>query len=158
MKPSLFINLCFLLLLFYYHSPIQKPGSHVSQISSTDSFLIKPFDLYKFKKKEGESHSGGSEKMPYYFKPAYQGMYYAFFMFSDMKGYLGTRKDFAIRSENGLTITTYKPLGKYQDQYLDPTEKLIEVKAMLNNFNLPELAFVGLDTLAVKQRLAEESF
>jgi hypothetical protein len=85
-------------------------------------------------------------------------MYYSFFLFSNLKGYLGEDKGFILTKENGLKMTTYKPKGKYENQYLDPNEELIEVEARFNHFDLPELAFVGLDTTKVKNRLGEKSF
>jgi len=136
---------------------LQKIEKKVDIMSSIDSFLIKPFDLYKFKEKVGQSNSGGVERKPYYFRPNYNGMYYSFYFFN-FKGYVGTNKNAFLKMEMGLNITTFKPLGKYKDEYLDPTEELIEVEAKLNYIDLPELAFVGLDTIEIKKQLGEKSF
>ena len=45
--------------------------------------------------------------------------------------------------------------GKYKDNYFDPTETLIEVTAHFNDKDLPELAFVGLDTIKIKKKLGD---
>lgn len=124
-------------------------------VSNIDSFLLKPFDLYKFKQIKGGSNSGGGDKRPYFFKPNYKGIYYSFFYFMPMTGYIGNN---IIKTENGLHITTFKPLGKYKNDYLDPNEELIEVIARYNDFDLPELAFIGLDTIQLRRLLGKESF
>jgi hypothetical protein len=49
-------------------------------------------------------------------------------------------------------------LGKYRDEYFDPTETLIELVASYNDPDLPELAFVGLDTPTVKKKIGNEFF
>jgi hypothetical protein len=133
-------------------------ASEIIKAIQIDSFLLKPFDVFAFKKKVGQFHSGSASRRSFYFKPTYRGMYYSFFLFSNLKGYWGENKDLILSKEKGLKITTYKPRGKYENQYLDPTEELIEVEARFNNFDLPELAFVGLDTTKVKNRLGEKSF
>jgi hypothetical protein len=130
----------------------------MEKISTRDTFLLKPFDLYKFKRKVGQSNSGGAGKKTYRFKPEYKGLYYSFFLFSNLNGYMGSTKQDTLHQEDGLTITTYKPVGKYQNEYFDPTEELIEVEAKFNNFDLPELAFVGLNTTKIKEQLGNPSF
>lgn len=131
--------------------------SSLPRLSARDSFLLKPFDLYKFKRKVGQSNSGGSGDHTYRYKPKYRGMYYSFFMFSRLKVYYGNRKEDTLRLE-GLRIITYKPYGKYKNDYLDPTEELIEVVARFNNFDLPELAFVGLRKTEIIKKLGDPSF
>lgn len=131
--------------------------SSLPKLSARDSFLLKPFDLYKFKRKVGQSNSGGASALTYRYKPKYRGMYNSFSLFSRLKGYYGNRKQDTIRLE-GLRITTYKPYGKYQNDYLDPTEELIEVEAKFNNFDLPELAFVGLRKTEIIKKLGDPSF
>jgi hypothetical protein len=126
--------------------------------NKTGDFLKKPFDLQKFKKARGQSNSGGAKKMPYYYKPETKGIYYHFFLFDCLCGYIGETPDKDIHLENGLMITTYKPLGNYQDDYFDPTETLIEVVAHFNDNDLPELAFVGLDTIKIKNKLGDPSY
>ena len=78
--------------------------------------------------------------------------YYSFFLFPSGE-YLADRKDKRLYSREGLEITTYKPLGKYRGDYLDPTEELIEFSARSNNINIPELAFVGMDSSYVTKKL-----
>jgi len=119
---------------------------------SLNKFLIKPFALFEFKKKKGMSNSGGVEAKKYYYKPNKKGMYYQYFFFSKLKGYIGRNKNNILRKKDGLIITVYKKLGKYQYEYNDPTEELIEVKAKFNDFDLPELAMVGLDSNIIIER------
>lgn len=120
---------------------------------SINNFLDKPFDLYEFKKTKKMSNSGGGRNKEYYLKPDKEGMYYRYFLFSRLQGYLGTNKERIIRREDGLEINVYKELGKYQYEYIDPTEELIEVRAKFNDFDLPELAFVGLDSITIVNKL-----
>jgi len=125
------------------HKHIQDKKSNRDTINK---FLNKPFDLFKFKEKKRMSNSGIGRKESYYFKPNKEGMYYRYFLFSRLQGYIGTNKNKIIRKNNGLEITVYKELGKYRFKYSDPTEILIEVRARFNDFDLPELALVGLDS------------
>lgn len=123
-----------------------------------NDFLKNPFDLQKFKQKIGQSHSGGAYYKNYYLKPNVKGMFYMFFLFEPLIGYVyshdGNEK-IKVRQENGLEIVTYKPKGKYFESYFDPTETLIEVTARYNDYNLPELAFIGLDTIIIKNKLGK---
>lgn len=122
---------------------------------SINDFLDKPFELYEFKKTKKMSNSGGGKNKDYYLKPDKEGMYYRYFLFSRLQGYLGTNKERIIRREDGLEINVYKEFGKYQYEYIDPTEELIEVRAKFNDFDLPELAFVGLDSVTVVNKLGK---
>jgi hypothetical protein len=121
-----------------------------------DELLDNPFDLQKFKKIKGQSNSGGAPKNTYYFKPVTKGFYYRFMMFKPMAGYIGEIPSNDIHYEGGLTVITYKPFGKYRSSYFDPTETLIEVVAIMNDQDLPELAFVGLDTVDIKKKLGDD--
>ena len=125
---------------------------------TVDDLLKKPFDLQKFKKVKGGSNSGGATKKSYYFKPDTVGMYCSFFLFPCDCGYIGETPNKDTHIEGGLQIITYKPAGKYKDDYLDPTETLIEVIAKFNDNDLPELAFVGLDTVKIKSKLGDNFF
>lgn len=123
---------------------------------SLNTFLKAPFDLQKFKQKTGQSHSGGAYNKNYYLKPKVKGMYYSFFLFEPLIGYVYSydgNKQIKVRQENGLEIVTYKPYGEYFESYFDPTETLIEVTARYNDYDLPELAFIGLDSIAIKEKL-----
>ncbi|MBX7205996.1 MAG: hypothetical protein K1X81_11285 [Bacteroidia bacterium] len=126
---------------------------------TVDNLLTTPFDLQNFKKVKGQSNSGNAIKRTYYLKPDTNGMYYRFFMFRPMTGnrYIAGGK-LTIESglKNGLEIITFKPFGKYQYDYYDPTETLIEVIAHYNDKDLPELAFIGLDTLSIKSKLGNK--
>ena len=138
--------ICFCLLSFL---PLQEK-------TSTDALLRNPFDLLKFKKAKGPSNSGGADVQPYYYQPDVKGVYFRFFLFRRMMGYVYDGKENAkhpVQPGTGLQIVTYRQLGKYRDDYFDPTEILIEVTASYNDPDLPELAFVGLDTLIVKKKL-----
>lgn len=121
---------------------------------SINQFLDKPFDLYGFKKIKGANSTGGRNE-EYYLKPDREGMYYRYFLFSGLQGYLGSNKDRIVRKEDGLEITVYKELGKYRHEYIDLTEELIEVRAKFNDLDLPELAFVGLDSNTIVNKLGQ---
>jgi hypothetical protein len=131
---------------------VSLPQEH----STIDSLLENPFDLQKFKKIKGPSNSGLADMQPYYDKPPEAGRYFYFFMFRAPRTfrYAGDQK-IKVRSGSGFQITTYKPDGKYQDDYFDPTEKLIEMMASYNDEDLPELALVGLDTVTIKKRFGD---
>ena len=75
-----------------------------------------------------------------------------------MKGYLGTNKKRISRIENGLEITVFKETGDNQYKYTDSTEELIQVKARFNDFDLPELAFVGIDSTTIIQKFGDADF
>ncbi len=122
---------------------------------SLDIFLDKPFDFYKFKKIKGGSNSTIGKQEDYFFNPNGKGMYYSYFLFSQGKGYLGTNKDRIIQIIDGLEIIVYKKLGKYQYNFIDPTEELIEVRAKFNDFDLPELALVGLDSVSIVSKFGK---
>ena len=142
-----FILFC---ILIFPLNPFFQKGS------STEALLKNPFDLQKFKKEKGPSNSGVADVRKYYFKPQEKGIYFYFFLFRSSQTfvYKGTEdKKTIVRSGTGFRIVTYKPLGKYRDSYFDPTETLIEVEASYNDPDLPELAFVGLDTISVKKKL-----
>jgi hypothetical protein len=142
--------LCTYILTFFsavYFSPkTNKP---------LDDFLTNPFDLQKFKKAKQESNSGGATKKSYYYKPNEKGFLMSFSLFPPLSGYIGETPGNDIYMEDGITIVTYKPDGKNQKNYLDPTEILIEVIAKFNDNDLPELAFIGLDTAKVKKKLGD---
>ena len=123
---------------------------------STDELLKNPFDLQKFKKAKGQSNSGLADAQSYYFQSDKKGIYFRFFLFLKKMGYVysgNEDKKYAVKPGSGFQIVTYKPLGKYRDDYFDPTETLIEVTASYNDHDLPELAFIGLDTLTIKKKL-----
>jgi hypothetical protein len=126
---------------------------------TVDNLLSTPFDLQNFKKVKGQSNSGGASKKLYYFKPETKGIYYRFFLFRPLTGYkyiANGKRTIEVRMENGLQIITFKPFGKYQYDYYDPTETLIEVTARYNDKDLPELAFIGLDTVSIKSKLGDK--
>jgi hypothetical protein len=152
---------------------INYPLKNKELNSKTDSFLSKPFNLYLFKKKKNGSLSGGSPIKSYYFKPAFKGIYYRFNMFEpktvnyivdgrEMRhsnvGYIGTNKQMISFREDGLLIVTFQPNDKFRDMYLNPNEILIDLIARYNDFDLPELAFVGLDSIEIKKQLGQETF
>src|SRR5688572_501115 len=122
----------------------------------TNTFLANPFDLQKFKKAKGQSNSGGADVQPYYYRPEGKGVYYRFFIFRSPNTFIYSGNEtqkYPIRYGMGFQIVTYKPLGKYRDAYLDPTETLIELEASYNDPDMPQLAFIGLDTTRVKMKL-----
>ncbi len=140
------------------HKAVTMLNATNEKLSYTERFLLNPFDLYRFKQKEGQSNSGSGGPKGYYFKPNDKGWYCSFFLFHNLKCYRGKNKNTTFENKQGLKITTYKPFGKYQEEYADPTEELIEVEAKANFIELPELAFVGLDTTEVVTQLGQKSF
>ena len=124
--------------------------------NTIDDLLKNPFDLQKFKQIKKSSNSGGYGKKTYFYRPNQKGVYYAFFLFSPLFGYIGEDTNKKVYSEAGLEIVTFKPSGKYQYQYLDPTETLIQVIENFNDRDLPELAFVGIDTVKIQKKLGTE--
>jgi hypothetical protein len=70
-------------------------------------------------------------------------------------GYIGSNKKMISYREDGLLIKTFQPNDEFKNQYLNPNEVLIEVMAKYNDFDLPELAFVGLDSITIVKRLGE---
>ncbi len=122
-------------------------------LQSLDALLNKPIDVIAFKKAKGQSNSGGAKKQSYYFKPKQKGFYMSFGLFNSNKTYYGSDTAHKIKNINALYMVTYKPLGKYQDDFIDPNETLIEFCASYNDIDLPQLAFIGLDTVQVKNKL-----
>lgn len=140
----------YLLIIFLSTSFLSENNQNVN------NFLKTPFDLQKFKQKKGEYHSGGANSRKYYLKPKVKGTYYRFFLFEPLTGFVYSydgKSQMKVKQENGLEIVTYKPYGKYFENYFDPTETLIEVIARYNDYDLPELAFIGLDTTIVRNKL-----
>ncbi|MEZ4805198.1 MAG: hypothetical protein R2852_06880 [Bacteroidia bacterium] len=150
-----------------------KNTDSITSVFNLDSFLLQPFDLYKFKSKKNGSLSGGANLKKYHFKPAFKGIAYRFFMFEpktvnyivdgkEMKhckvGYVGLNKNRISFREDGLIIKTYQPNDKFKNKYINPNEVLIELTAKYNDFDLPELAFVGLDSIAIVKQLGKEMF
>lgn len=140
----------YLLIIFLSTSFLSENNQNVN------NFLKNPFDLQKFKLQKGQSHSGGAYNKKYYLKPKVKGMYYSFFLFEPLTGFIYSydgKSQMKVKQENGLEIVTYKPYGKYFENYFDPTETLIEVIARYNDYDLPELAFIGLDTTIIINKL-----
>lgn len=140
---------------------------------SVNEFLSEPFDLYAFKRKKNGSLSGGVSFKDYHFKPSIRHVGYRFFMFEprntnyvvdgrEMRhskvGYSGASKENLRFSEDGLVVKTVQPFDKYKDKYDNPNEILIEVVAKYNDFDLPELAFIGLDSLSIIKSLGVPDF
>ncbi len=140
------------------NTEVKNPDSFALNRDSVNEFLKQPFDLIKFKEKKRSSNSGVGKKKDYYLKPKKEGMYYQYFLFSRQTGYTGTNKDNIIRKADGLGITVYKELGQYRYDFIDPTEELIEVRAKFNDFDLPELAYIGLDSAIVIKKLGKVDF
>lgn len=126
----------------------------IPHLTKTDSFLLCPFDLYKFKKKKGGSLGGGADGQSYFFKPGFKGFYWGYMMFGDGmgKGYIGKNKKDTVEMDNAIDIITYRP-KEYGYSWDCPGEVLIRVIENCNDFDLPEMAFVGLDTTDVAKKL-----
>ncbi len=154
MKRKIIILLFAFLFLFTILIGQEKPNYELT--TNTKNLLKQPFNLYSFKKKKKQSNSGGSNKTNYYFKPS-EGVYWHFMLFPPVSGYIGKIPATDIHLEDGLEITTFQPKDKYQNQYLNPNETLIQVVERYNDIDLPELAFVGLDTTEIKKKLGPSS-
>ncbi|MFT6503478.1 MAG: hypothetical protein ACJASQ_003615 [Crocinitomicaceae bacterium] len=124
---------------------LEKDTIPIVQYGKMDSLLLHPFDLPAFKrKKRGANSSGGGLKQAYYFRPDTVGMYYRYFLFGgSTKAYLGKRKSNLVRHRNPVEITVYKVKDDDWNSYNDPNEYLIQLEAIYNDFDLPELAFIG---------------
>lgn len=126
------------------------------QNSPTEALLKNPFDLQQFKKVKRGSNSGVFTAGSHHLKPEGKGRYFYFFLFPAPNAFVyssnGNEKN-RVRSGIDFQIVTFKPDGKYKDAYLDPTETLIEVVTTYNDPDLSELAFIGLDSTVVKQKL-----
>jgi hypothetical protein len=123
-----------------------------------NDILNSPFNLQKFKKKKGQSNSGGAPKKTYYYKPNEKGFMMRFMLFPPYGGYMGKDTIYFIKYPEAITLITFKPNGKHQDMFLDPNETLIEILVRLNDKDLPELSFVGLDTTVIKEKLGTDFF
>lgn len=123
-----------------------------------NNLLNNPFDLQKFKKKKGQSNSGGAPKKAYYYKPNEKGFMIRFMLFPPYGGYIVKDTTYFIKHPEAITIITFKPNGKHQDMFLDPNETLIEITLRLNDKDLPQLAFVGMDTTSIKEKLGSDFF
>jgi hypothetical protein len=148
LKRTIFLSLLTISILccgLQVNSPIQD-------------LLNKPFDLQKFKKKKGQSNSGGAPKKTYYYKPNENGFMMRFMLFPPYGGYIGKDTSYLIKYPEAITIITFKPNGKHQDMFIDPNETLIEIILRLNDKDLPELAFVGMDTTSIKEKLGADFF
>lgn len=141
----LLISICFSFFAFQENNVI-------------NNLLNNPFDLQKFKKKKGQSNSGGVNKKTYYYKPNEKGFMMRFMLFPPYGGYMGKDTSFLIKYPEAITIITFKPNGKHQDMFIDPNETLIEITLRLNDKDLPELAFVGMDTTSIKEKLGSDFF
>ena len=142
--------------------------------SKTDSFLINPFDLYKFKKKKYGALSGGESFENYHYKPKQKGgIGYYFYMFEPRSAnysknmrrsdvgyiYYGDRRlKRKVLNQLGLVIKTYQPNDKFKNKYLNPNEIMIELTAQYNDYDLHEMDFVGLDSLEIVKQFGKESF
>jgi len=73
------------------------------------------------------------------------------------KGYLGKNKNDTVEMDNGIDIIGYRP-KEYGYSWNCPDEILIQLIENCNDFDLPEVAFVGLDTIDVVKKLGKGYF
>lgn len=141
-------------------SQIEEPNLPEVRLSKTDSLLLNPFDLAKFKKKKRGANSSGGGSQKYFYKPDIEGMYYGYFLFGGARkeGYVGKNKNNQVRLFNGIEINVFKPKDEDWTMYNDPNEILIEFMALLNDEDLPELAFVGWTKSELIEELGTPSF
>jgi len=152
---------------------IELPKENIKNSFNIDSFLQQPFDLYRFKSTKTASLSGSVRMKKYHYVPDKDWVVYRFFLFDPKKpnqivngkpkrnsqlGYIGSDKKNHHIMMNGLVITTFQPKDEFQHEYRNPNEMLIELIAKYNDFDLPELAFVGVDSISVVNQLGKESF
>lgn len=137
---------------------VKREDVEMGKRDSVNLFLENPFHLHAFKAKKKYSNSSALGKQPYHWVPNKEGIYYTYLVFGDGRGYWGTNKQKLVLHVDGLSIVVYKELGERQHMYDDPTEELLEVKARFNDADLPELAFVGLPSSAIKKRFGKEDF
>lgn len=146
------------------------PIKEVVNRDSINKFIQSPFNLISFKKYKNGAHNSGIRLCKYHFHPSMEGVAYKFFSFGPKRtnqisrgkkirrenlGYIGTSKKRTVIKQDGLVIKTFQPKNKYLHNYSNPTEILIEVTAKYNDFDLPELAFIGLDSLSIIKKLGK---
>jgi hypothetical protein len=120
----------------------------------TKKLLVQPYDLNAYKKKKKDSNSSSAVKEPYFLKPD-KGVYWHFMLFRFGNGYIGSVPSKDLFLENGIEIITFQPPGKYQNKYTNPDETLIQTTLRYNDIDLPELAFVGIDTNKIIKKLGQ---
>ncbi len=137
-----------------------------------DSFLAKPFDLLSFKAKKNGSNWGITELKDYHDQSIFKGQGLKFFMFEPKAvnyvsngrkmrrsnlGYIGKIKINYAFLEDGLILKTLRPISK-EYSFSDPNEVLIELTAKYNDFDLSEMAYVGIDSSEIVQIFGKQSF
>lgn len=145
---------------------------HDETTFNIDSFLREPFNLYEFKNiRKHSSNSSSISLEDYHWRPDTPGIGYSFHAFQPritrlhngrkmrhpFLGYYGTdtsRKRMGL----GVYIRVFQPRNEHMHMYANPTEILVEARNNMNDFELPEMQFAGIDTSNVKARLGEPSF
>ncbi len=146
------LTISFFAFLFLFDISLGQTTFKDSLTLTTKKLLTQPFDLYSFKKKKGQSNSGGHGETKNFLKPG-KGIYWGFMLFPPIAGYIGSVPSTDIHLEDGLQMITFQPPDKYQNKYLNPNETLIQVTERYNDIDLPELAFVGLGKKIIEKKL-----
>ncbi len=141
----------FLAFLFLFTISFGQGNPNDSLTADTKKLLNKPFDLYAYKKKKKDSNSSMARET-YFLKPG-KGVYWRFMLFRYGNGYFGSVPSNDLHMEDGIEIVTFQPPGKYQNKYTNPDEVLVQTVLRYNDIDLPELAFVGIDTNKVIKKL-----
>ena len=120
-----------------------------------DSFLIKPFSLYRFHKKQSGNSSGESKKKNL-FKPLGKGMYYNFY-YPGLNYYTITSKKSKMYLYGGwqCCISAFHPNDEFMHNQQNPNATLVSYKASLNVPDIPQLAFIGQPIDSVVNKLGE---
>jgi hypothetical protein len=135
MKVNKFIILIFVAFIF---AGVALKGQRKE---NRDDIISKPFDLIKFKKARCTDRIGLKNKTSkhYYPKENKPGRYCD--LSYRMPGFENER--YKGRGKTGLIIESFKPDGKYQDQYNDPYEVLIFAHCCYNDSLIPNLKVIG---------------
>jgi len=112
--------------------PVSEPSMNDN---GKDTFLLHPFDLYKFKKKKGSAQGGGWKGETYFYKPSDKCFFWGYMMFPPVfKGYLGSDIRDTVYMENSFEMTTCRPFGGNERRFAWNVtgEIVVEVKAKYN--------------------------
>ncbi len=121
---------------FDYKVPFAKIITHKNR--ELLYLLETPLNLRAFKKKKGQSNSGGADTKEYWHKPDTTGMYYSYFLFPTPSNISESTRF------SDCEITTFKynsEIGKFKDT----NEELIEIKLKYNDYDFGAFNWVDRD-------------
>ncbi|NRA10337.1 MAG: hypothetical protein HRT57_00105 [Crocinitomicaceae bacterium] len=86
-------------------------------------------------------------------------MYYGYWLIGGRRiGYVGKNKTPEVEIFNPVQILVYKPKDDDWKMYNDPNEILIQINTVYNDFDLPELAYIGWTKDEILQEFDKPSF